>query len=365
MSEHTSWVRRIPLLSIASAWDSSKKLSMILLIIFLNFLIFSPTTTGIYTGLLGLTVLYGSVFWMKQNSKKIHTDKVASRDVHKKEIQYTLTSFVLFFGIVYSTFLGFYEGFVTFDFEMSGVVIIWAIGFLYLHDIYFYIIHRVLHHPYMMQKVHRIHHLSHPSNLWSSYSFHPIEALLYAGITSLIWIIEVPWYALLFAIAYNDFFTLLGHAGYERYSEHDHSRLSSLSHATTTYHDDHHRLVFGNYALYFPYLDRIFGTCLTPAIETQVYDEKTYYTSSVIQNIWNHLNKDDHRVVVQSTNGTSHTNKHYRESLLHRAGEHQQYCSTSQHNTIAIFIRDTICFSQIVIASLMNNNRVVLLDPSM
>lgn len=176
--------------------------------------------------------------------------------------------------------------------------------------------------------------------------------------------IEVPWYALLLAILYNDFFTLLGHAGYERFSEKNHSKLKSFSHATTTYHDDHHQFVSGNYALYFTYLDTIFKTRLKPKYEKN-NKNTIYYTSSVIQDIWKHLSKEDDLVIIKTTQGKSYTTKQYRESLLHKAQEHQQYRKISGHNTVAIFIRDAVCFSQIVIGSLMNGDRVVLLDPSM
>lgn len=93
---------------------------MILFIIFLNYLIFSPTFTWVCIGLLTLIGLYGSVFWLIRSSEKIHTDTVLSVDIRKKELQYTATSFFIFFGIVHLTFLGFEQGFLTFDFEMSA-----------------------------------------------------------------------------------------------------------------------------------------------------------------------------------------------------------------------------------------------------
>ena len=44
-----------------------------------------------------------------------------------------------------------------------------------LHDAYFYWTHRLLHHPVLMRRVHRTHHLSRTPTPWTAYAFHPVS----------------------------------------------------------------------------------------------------------------------------------------------------------------------------------------------
>jgi lathosterol oxidase len=57
---------------------------------------------------------------------------------------------------------------------------------LLLHDAWFYWTHRLMHHPKIFRHVHLVHHRSINPSPWAAYSFHPIEAVIEAGIYLLI-----------------------------------------------------------------------------------------------------------------------------------------------------------------------------------
>jgi len=68
----------------------------------------------------------------------------------------------------------------------------------------------------MMRHAHLIHHLSHNPSPWAAHSFHPLEAIVEAGVLlSAAFIFPLhPYVALLFFV-WMTFFNVLGHTGYD------------------------------------------------------------------------------------------------------------------------------------------------------
>lgn len=52
-------------------------------------------------------------------------------------------------------------------------------------EVHFYVQHRLMHHPFLYQRFHKIHHRSQNTNPWSGLSFHPVEAVVYFSPTAL------------------------------------------------------------------------------------------------------------------------------------------------------------------------------------
>jgi sterol desaturase/sphingolipid hydroxylase (fatty acid hydroxylase superfamily) len=52
----------------------------------------------------------------------------------------------------------------------------------FIHDTYFYWIHRLMHHPVLFRWFHLVHHRSTNPSPWAAYAFHPLEAFLEVGI---------------------------------------------------------------------------------------------------------------------------------------------------------------------------------------
>lgn len=131
----------------------------------------------------------------------------------------------------------------------------------FLHDAYFYWIHRLMHLPALFKHIHLVHHYSTNPSPWTAYAFHPLEALLEAGIIPLA-AFTLPVHVgifsgfMLFQIIYN----IYGHLGYELWprslARHPLGRWIN----TGVAHNQHHKYFKGNYGLYTLVWDRMLGT---------------------------------------------------------------------------------------------------------
>jgi len=131
---------------------------------------------------------------------------------------------------------------------------------LVLDDTYFYWTHRMLHHPLLFERAHRVHHQSVDPTPFAANSFHPLEAIV-LGVGGLITILPVilviPWHpaSLIIFGTLNILFNVIGHLGYEVYPR-GWNRFPILRWKTAgLHHYMHHQRVGGNYALYFRWWD--------------------------------------------------------------------------------------------------------------
>lgn len=132
---------------------------------------------------------------------------------------------------------------------------------LVFHDTYFYWMHRLVHHPKLFKRVHKVHHDSVTPTPWAAFSFHPLEAILEAAILPILLII-LPTH--LFVIgAFLVTMTILGvinHLGYELYFKGFDEHPLTKWIISATHHDLHHQRFNGNYGLYFTIWDRVMKT---------------------------------------------------------------------------------------------------------
>jgi Delta7-sterol 5-desaturase len=131
-----------------------------------------------------------------------------------------------------------------------AVLLVW-------NDLHFYAIHRALHHPKLLHAVHAAHHRSIVTTPWSTYAFHPVEALLLGSVLlppMLVWSFTPSALALLpiLSLTYN----AVGHGNCKALPR----RWRWLSNAHD--HHLHHACHRGNYGFFFTFMDRLFGTQL-------------------------------------------------------------------------------------------------------
>ena len=136
-------------------------------------------------------------------------------------------------------------------------VIVELLVLLVWNDIHFYAIHRTLHHPLLLRWVHAAHHRSIVTTPWSTYAFHPVEALLLGSVLlppMLVWTFALPSLVLLpvLSLTYNT----IGHCNYRALPR----RWRWLSNAQD--HHLHHACHRGNYGFLFTFMDRLMGTKL-------------------------------------------------------------------------------------------------------
>lgn len=134
------------------------------------------------------------------------------------------------------------------------------------NEAHFYANHRLLHMP-LMRRFHAPHHRSHVATPFSTYSFHPVEALLLGGVPLIPMLLhDFSFSALLslplMSIALNN----LGHSNYEFSAQAPARGWRGASRR----HHLHHACYHGSYGFLIGIFDRWFGTALPlDAFETR------------------------------------------------------------------------------------------------
>jgi Delta7-sterol 5-desaturase len=199
-------------------------------------------------------------------SKKKIQSKWPKLDDYAREIGYSVITIGIFafvpLFVLHVPFISQHTKFYT-NIEQHG----WFYFFLafplmfLLHDTYFYWTHRAMHHKKLFRIFHLVHHKSINPSPWAAYSFHPLEALVEAGIF-LVFLFTIPIHKLhlliffFLMIVYN----VYGHLGYELYPKGFNKHWFGKWINTSVNHNQHHQFFKGNYGLYFTFWDRMMGT---------------------------------------------------------------------------------------------------------
>ena len=97
----------------------------------------------------------------------------------------------------------------------------------FMHDTYFYWTHRIMHLKLFFPTFHKIHHLSTNPTPWAAFSFHPLEAIVEAGILPVIvFLIPVHPAAIFIFLFFMTLMNVLGHLGYEKKKNKNCSRMN-------------------------------------------------------------------------------------------------------------------------------------------
>ena len=132
---------------------------------------------------------------------------------------------------------------------------------IFIHDAYFYWLHRIMHYKPLFKFVHLVHHQSTNPSPWAAYAFHPFEAVLESGIFVLLLFIMPlnDWHLLVFFIC-SLMYNVYGHLGFELYPKGFSRHWFGKWVNTSVNHNMHHQYFEGNYGLYFTFWDRLMGT---------------------------------------------------------------------------------------------------------
>jgi Delta7-sterol 5-desaturase len=136
-------------------------------------------------------------------------------------------------------------------------ILIEIVALVVWNEVHFYLNHRLLHTSWL-NPIHLQHHRSIVTTPWSSYSFHPIEAVLLGNVILLpMCVHDFSFVALaalpVFSIAFNN----IGHSNYDFLPDAHHDRWW-LNGARR--HHLHHACYHGNFGFMFPFMDRFFRT---------------------------------------------------------------------------------------------------------
>ena len=217
--------------------------------------------------------------WFRKVQKKLPQLTDYGRDIFFSILTVTIFAttalLTFYFGGQYTNT---YDNFS--DHGLGYYLFTWVFMF-FIHDTYFYWMHRAMHHPILFKHVHLVHHKSTNPSPWTAYAFHPLEAVLESMIVPIL-AFSIPIHApaigffFLFQIIYN----VYGHLGFELYPKGFHKTKIGRYINTSVAHNLHHDKFHGNYGLYFLIWDRALGTIRNDYDET--YEQTTSDSGSHI-----------------------------------------------------------------------------------
>ena len=130
------------------------------------------------------------------------------------------------------------------------VLIVW-------NEIHFYINHWLLHTRWLRQ-FHLPHHRSVVTTPWSTYAFHPVEAMMLGNVILLPMMVhDFSVYALFSVPLFSLLFNSIGHSNFDF-----NPRSPRVIFNGARRHHLHHACFNGNYGFMFPFMDWIFKTAL-------------------------------------------------------------------------------------------------------
>lgn len=181
------------------------------------------------------------------------------------EIKYSFLTLVIFCGVGMTTYWATQNGWTKMYADVHqyswGYYALSILLSIIIHDTYFYWSHRLMHVKWIFPYVHRVHHLSHNPSPWAAFAFHPIEAVIEAGIVFVIvFVMPIHASALLIFLLYMTGMNVMGHLGFELFPKGFTKHWLSGWYNTSTHHNMHHHYSKCNYGLYFNFWDRIMGT---------------------------------------------------------------------------------------------------------
>lgn len=201
----------------------------------------------------------------KRVAHRILTDRRLPRKQLLREIYWSGISALVFAGIGLGLY-GLWSTGYTRIYTSSSAYPLWYLGIsiplvLFIQDTYYYWLHRWMHLPRIYRLVHKVHHDSIHTSVFTSFSFHPLETILQAlAIPLIVMVVPIHLYALLFILLLMTFSAVINHAGVEVYPSGKLGQRISQLIIGATHHDLHHRKFRANYGLYFTFWDRWMGT---------------------------------------------------------------------------------------------------------
>lgn len=209
----------------------------------------------------------------------------------KREVKWSLISSAIFAVLSVSVFFLYQKGYTQIYADLHEYGVLYFVAsitvYLVLYETYYYWLHRWMHRPRVFRIVHKVHHESVDTSAFTSFSFHPLEAVLqFIFLPLMVFIIPVHYYALGLILMLMTISAIINHAGLEIYPGkfYDHPVGKWL--IGSTHHDLHHKEFRSNFGLYFTFWDRWMGT------ESGQYVEKFDKNHSIRSRSQHHPSKD-------------------------------------------------------------------------
>lgn len=244
------------------------------------------------------------VFWVWKKEKFLPhriQKKFPNSEKIFDEIKYSFSTFLIFscvgVGIFTARRLGFTKIYTEINEYGYTYFIFSIVAALLIHDAYFYFAHRLMHHKFLFKTFHSVHHNSTNPSPFAAFSFHPLEAILEAGILPIL-VFTIPLHplAIVTFLLFMTGLNVLGHLGVELYPSNFVTSKWTAWNNTSFHHNMHHQKFNCNYGLYFNWWDKLFNTNHKDYIKE--YVRTTELRDSELQN--NNLPMKEENLVIKT-----------------------------------------------------------------
>jgi Delta7-sterol 5-desaturase len=162
------------------------------------------------------------------------------------------------------TYLGFwlwYKGYIKFSFDLNWRILTDFLVVFLLMDLAMYIFHYFIHHSAIYKIIHRFHHKYENPIPIDLFVLHPLETVSFG----LLWLVVIGiysfnFYAILVYLTINVGFGIIGHLGFEPFSNKFRNLLLFKYLGTSSFHHTHHLDVKHNFGFYTNVWDKLFNT---------------------------------------------------------------------------------------------------------
>ena len=231
----------------------------------INFILITIILFIIITGRYFIVAgIFYAVFYVwqfqKWERKKINK-KTYKPDQFRKEITWSIITGFIFSISGSLSILAWQKGFLKVYISIHQYPIWWIpLSFfilLFLHETYYYWLHRWMHIPIIFRIVHKAHHESKIASPWTSFAFHPFEGILQAIFLPIVLLfLPVHIYVLLFLLIIMTISSVINHLDIEIYPEGFEHKMPWKWIIGATHHAHHHKQFRYNYGLYFTFWDK-------------------------------------------------------------------------------------------------------------
>jgi len=193
--------------------------------------------------------------WLKSKMARI-ADLSRSTQI-KKEIGWSLVSSIVFAvlsAFVYQAYLlGYTKVYLNVSQQPLWYFIVSPFLFLVSYETYYYWLHRAMHIPFIFRKVHKVHHASIQPTVFTSFSFHPWEAVLqFLFFPLFLFLVPFHLVMLLIVLVFLTLSAVINHSGVEIFN-----KVEVTNHLIgATHHDLHHKEFTNNFGLYLTWWDK-------------------------------------------------------------------------------------------------------------
>lgn len=229
---------------------------------------FCLTALILFVAIFGRYVLFALGFWwlfrVSMNEQFAHR-AVQTRPRKPgqdwREIGWSVLTSLIFTAIGVSIMLAFQRGHTQVYLKLTDYPVWWypaSIALvMFIHETYYYWLHRWMHRPGVYQRVHKTHHDSITTSPWTAFSFHPIESTLQAiVIPALTFVLPLHYSAVGLLLLIMTLSSAINHLNTEIYPRDFNRHWLGRWLIGATHHGLHHSQFRFNYGLYFTFWDK-------------------------------------------------------------------------------------------------------------